>query len=77
VIDADAFAALLCDWCLELAPGQQALIVGHILFPDGLVQRFAVVEPVDQCTRRDKPIAKGTRDVQQEFVKHIWDQAIA
>ncbi|HEY3727656.1 MAG TPA: aminopeptidase [Solirubrobacteraceae bacterium] len=24
--DPDAFAELLCDWCLELAPGQQALV---------------------------------------------------
>jgi aminopeptidase len=26
VIDADAFAALLCDWCLEVQPGQQVLV---------------------------------------------------
>jgi aminopeptidase len=26
VPDPDAFAALLCDWCLELQPGQQALL---------------------------------------------------
>ena len=25
-IDVDAFAALLCDWCLEVAPGQQVMI---------------------------------------------------
>jgi aminopeptidase len=24
--DPDAFAALLCDWCLEVAPGQQVLV---------------------------------------------------
>ena len=23
----DAFAALLCDWCLEVSPGQQILLV--------------------------------------------------
>jgi aminopeptidase len=26
VIDADAFAALLCEWCLEAQPGQQVVI---------------------------------------------------
>jgi aminopeptidase len=26
VIDADAFAALLCDWCLEVQPAQQVLL---------------------------------------------------
>jgi aminopeptidase len=26
VIDPDAFAALLCDWCLEVEPGQQVLV---------------------------------------------------
>jgi aminopeptidase len=25
-IDPEAFAALLCDWCLEVAPGQQVLV---------------------------------------------------
>ena len=26
MIDADAFAALLCDWCLEVRSGQQVLV---------------------------------------------------
>ncbi len=26
-VDPQAFASLLCDWCLELAPGQQVLVV--------------------------------------------------
>jgi aminopeptidase len=26
VIDPDAFAALLCDWCIEVQPGQQVLV---------------------------------------------------
>jgi len=26
VIDADLYAALICDWCLEAAPGQQVLV---------------------------------------------------
>jgi aminopeptidase len=26
VIDPDAFAALICDWCLEVRPGQQVLV---------------------------------------------------
>jgi aminopeptidase len=26
VIDADALAALICDWCLEVEPGQQVLV---------------------------------------------------
>ena len=26
MIDPDAFAALLCDWCLEVAPGQQVML---------------------------------------------------
>jgi aminopeptidase len=31
VIDPDAFAALLCDWCLEVRPGQQVMIVAGTL----------------------------------------------
>jgi aminopeptidase len=31
VIDADAFAALLCDWCLEAGEGQQVLVFGSRL----------------------------------------------
>jgi aminopeptidase len=27
VIDPDAFAALLCDWCLEVQPGHQVMVV--------------------------------------------------
>ncbi len=30
-IDADAFAALLCDWCLEVEPGQQIQISSTML----------------------------------------------
>ena len=26
-IDPERFAALLCDWCLEVAPGQQVMVV--------------------------------------------------
>ncbi|MFZ0384104.1 MAG: aminopeptidase [Solirubrobacteraceae bacterium] len=26
-LDPEAFAALLCDWCLEVAPGQQVMVV--------------------------------------------------
>ena len=26
MIDPDAFAALLCDWCLDVQPGHQVLI---------------------------------------------------
>jgi aminopeptidase len=26
-LDSDAFAALLCDWCLEVSPGQQVMVV--------------------------------------------------
>ena len=29
--DPDAFAALLCDWCLEVTPGQQVMIGGTTL----------------------------------------------
>jgi aminopeptidase len=29
--DADAFAALLCDWCLEAQPGQQVLVAATTL----------------------------------------------
>lgn len=32
----DAFASLLCDWCLEVAPGQQVLIVTTTL-PEALI----------------------------------------
>jgi aminopeptidase len=31
VIDPDAFAALVCDWCLEAAPAQQVLVSGTTL----------------------------------------------
>ncbi len=31
MIDADAFATLLCDWCLEVEPGQQVLLGGSTL----------------------------------------------
>ena len=31
MIDPDAFAALICDWCLEVAPGQQVLINASVL----------------------------------------------
>jgi aminopeptidase len=31
VIDPDAFAALLCDWCLEVQPGQQVMVVASTL----------------------------------------------
>jgi aminopeptidase len=31
MIDPDAFAALICDWCLEVEPGQQILIGGSVL----------------------------------------------
>jgi aminopeptidase len=31
VIDPDAFAALLCDWCLEVRPGQQVAILSSTL----------------------------------------------
>jgi aminopeptidase len=30
-IDAEAFAALLCDWCLEVAPGQQVVVASTTL----------------------------------------------
>jgi aminopeptidase len=29
--DPEAFAALLCDWCLEVAPGQQVMVVSTTL----------------------------------------------
>jgi aminopeptidase len=31
VIDPDAFAALLCDWCLEVQPGHQVMVVASAL----------------------------------------------
>jgi len=31
VIDPDAFAALLCDWCLEVRPGHQVMVVAGTL----------------------------------------------
>ncbi len=31
MIDPDAFAALLCDWCLEVRPGQQVMVVAGTL----------------------------------------------
>jgi aminopeptidase len=31
VIDSDAFAALLCDWCLEVRPGHQVMVVAATL----------------------------------------------
>jgi aminopeptidase len=31
VIDPDAFAALLCDWCLEVGPGHQVMVVAGTL----------------------------------------------
>ena len=34
MIDADAFAALLCDWCLEVKPGQQVVIASTTLAAD-------------------------------------------
>ncbi len=33
-VDADAFAALICDWCLEAQPGQQVLISTTTLAQD-------------------------------------------
>ena len=31
MIDPDAFAALLCDWCLEVEPGHQVMVVAGAL----------------------------------------------
>jgi aminopeptidase len=31
VIDPDAFAALLCDWCLEIQPGHQVMVLSGTL----------------------------------------------
>src|SRR5258707_7970104 len=56
---------------------QQPLIMCNILFPDSLIQRFATVKPIDQRACRDKPIAKSMRDMQQEFVEFVRDQAIS
>jgi aminopeptidase len=36
-IDPDAFAALICDWCLEVAPGEQVL-VGSTTLAEPLLQ---------------------------------------
>jgi hypothetical protein len=56
---------------------QQLLIMRNIFLADSLIQRFAMVEPIDQRACRDKPIAKSTRDMQQEFVEFVRDQAIS
>jgi aminopeptidase len=34
VIDADAFARLICDWCLEVQAGQQVLVASTTLAPE-------------------------------------------
>jgi aminopeptidase len=43
VIDADAFAALLCDWCLEVEPGQQVLVSTTTLAQDAALAMQAAL----------------------------------
>jgi aminopeptidase len=45
VLDADAFAALLCDWCLEVQQGQQVLVRSTTLAePLGVAVHRALLE---------------------------------
>jgi aminopeptidase len=41
--DPEAFAALLCDWCLEVAPGEQVMVVSTTLAAPLLQQLHAAI----------------------------------
>jgi aminopeptidase len=43
VTSAEAFAALICDWCLEVAPGQQVLVATTTLAQEAAVALHAAV----------------------------------
>ena len=59
--DPAAFAALLCDWCLEVAPGQQVLISSTTLAEPLLTELHAAVLDRDAWphVRRGAAIARG------------------
>ena len=43
MIDADAFAALICDWCLEVVPGQQVMVATTTLAQEPAVALHAAI----------------------------------
>ena len=45
MIDPEAFAALLCDWCLEVRPGQQVMVVaGTLAEPAVMAMHRAILD---------------------------------
>jgi aminopeptidase len=68
--DADAFAALLCDWCLEVSPGQQILISSTALAHEPVVAlRRAVLDRDAWPLLRPAPPWSG-----EDFYAHAGDR---
>jgi len=69
VIDADAFAALLCDWCLEADEGQQVLVSGSRLAEPLIVavHRELLLRGAWPAVRMSPP------RLQEDFYTHAGD----
>jgi aminopeptidase len=72
VIDPDAFAALLCDWCVEATPGQQVLI-GSTLLAEPLVMALhrALLD------RKAWPLLRlAPAELSEQFYRHVHDEHV-
>ncbi|MCL2420067.1 MAG: aminopeptidase [Conexibacteraceae bacterium] len=69
MIDADAFAVLIADWCLEVQPGQQILIETTTLATDAAVALHRAV-----LEREAWPLLRlGPAELETEFYRHARD----
>jgi aminopeptidase len=72
LIDADAFAALLCDWCLEVEPGQQVLITSS-------TRAAALVRALHNAIleRRAWPLIRIAPDgIAEDFYRHAPEEQL-
>jgi len=66
---ADAFAALICDWCLEVAPGQQVLVETTTLAQEAAIALHSAV-----LDRGGWPLLRlEPPELEADFFKHAQD----
>jgi aminopeptidase len=72
VIDADAFAALLCDWCLEASGGQQVLVASTTLAEPLVAAVYRAL-----LDREAWPLVRVSPPrLQREFYAHATDRQL-
>ena len=68
----DAFAALLCDWCLEVAPGQQVMVVTTTLAQEPVRTKSGTVRITDSSVfTASKTIAAALVEIEPEGLREM------